>query len=100
MLAQYAYLLVETGAHARAEPISHEAMTLAQSSGDPEAVAAAVHARHETLDPTAAAEEVLDLARRSIDLAAAGSRVDAELWGRLWRLDALLTVGDLTGYDT
>ncbi|GIE56523.1 helix-turn-helix transcriptional regulator [Actinoplanes octamycinicus] len=99
VLAQLAYLLVETGETARAEAISREAMALAERTGDPDALAAAVHARHEVLDPVAAAEEVLDLATRSIDLAAAGSRPDAELWGRIWRLDALLLLGDLAGFD-
>ncbi|MEV6301527.1 AAA family ATPase [Actinoplanes sp. NPDC051861] len=99
LLAHHAYLLVEIGAHARAEPISRRAMSLAEGSGEPDAMAAAVHARHEVLDLTLATEEILDLARRSCDLAAAGGRVEAELWGRLWRLDALLTLGDITGFD-
>ncbi|BBH63764.1 hypothetical protein ACTI_04490 [Actinoplanes sp. OR16] len=99
LLAQYAILLVETGGHGRAAALSGRAVELAEASGDLDAIAAAVHARREVLDLTADAEEVLGLARRSLDLAAAGSRVEAELWGRLWRLDAQLTVGDLTGYD-
>ncbi|MFC4064727.1 helix-turn-helix transcriptional regulator [Actinoplanes subglobosus] len=99
LLAHYAFLLVETGDHARAEPASRQAMTLAERTGDPGALAAAVHARHEVLDPYAATEEVLDLARRSRDLAVASGRADAELWGRLWRLDGLLTLGDLAGFD-
>ncbi|MEU4424670.1 AAA family ATPase [Actinoplanes sp. NPDC024001] len=99
LLAHYAFLLAETGQHQRAEPISRQAMALAEQTGDPRALAAAVHARHEVLDTVAAAEEVLDLARRSCELAAAGGRVEAELWGRLWRLDALLAIGDLPAYD-
>ncbi|WP_041830183.1 helix-turn-helix domain-containing protein [Actinoplanes missouriensis] len=99
LLAQQATLLVEIGGHTRAEPISRAALALAECSDDPDAIAAAVHARHEVLDPAVAPEEVLDLAARSLDLAAAGSRAEAELWGRLWRLDVRLTVGDLTGYD-
>ncbi|MBG0569059.1 ATP-binding protein [Actinoplanes aureus] len=99
LLAHYAILLVEAGQHGRAGPISREAMALAERIGDPQAMAAAVHARHEVLDLAADTEEILDLARRSCELAAAGGRVEAELWGRLWRLDASLTVGDLPGYD-
>jgi DNA-binding CsgD family transcriptional regulator len=98
LLAHHAYLLVEVGQYARAEPLSRKAMALAERTGDPRATAAAVHARHEALDPIAAAEEVLDLGRRSCGLAAA-DRPEAELWGRLWRLDGLLTLGDLTGFD-
>ncbi|BEL12374.1 AAA family ATPase [Actinoplanes sichuanensis] len=99
LLAHYAYLLVETRDHARAEVVSRQAMDLAEQIGDPGALAAAVHARHEVLDPYAATEEVLDLARRSRDLAVASGRADAELWGRLWRLDGLLTLGDLASFD-
>ncbi|WP_328460396.1 AAA family ATPase [Actinoplanes sp. NBC_00393] len=99
LLAHQAFLLVETGQQRRAEPISRQAMALAEATGDPQAMAAAVHARHEVLDLAADADEILDLARRSCDLAAEGSRVEAELWGRLWRLDASLTIGDLPGYD-
>ncbi|MEV0903158.1 AAA family ATPase [Actinoplanes sp. NPDC049802] len=100
LLAHYAYLLVETGGHTRAEDLSRQAMAFAERTGDPRALAAAVHARHEVLDPFAATGEVLDLARRSCDLAAVSGRPDAELWGRLWRLDALLALGDLPAYDT
>ncbi|GIE33070.1 helix-turn-helix transcriptional regulator [Actinoplanes italicus] len=99
LVAHHAYLLVEVGSYARAEPLSREAMALAERTGDPRALAAAVHARHEALDPIAEAEEVLELGRRSCDLAAVSGRADAELWGRLWRLDGLLTTGDLPGYD-
>jgi DNA-binding CsgD family transcriptional regulator len=99
VLAQYAFLLVETGEATRAEETSRAAMALAERTADPDALAAAVHARHEVLDPVVAAEEILELASRSIELAAAGSRADAEVWGRLWRLDALLLVGDLPGFD-
>jgi DNA-binding CsgD family transcriptional regulator len=100
LVAHHAYLLVEVGQFARAEPLSREAMALAERTGDPRAIAAAVHARHEALDPIAAAEEVLELGRRSCDLAAVSGRADAELWGRLWRLDGLLTLGDLPAFDT
>jgi DNA-binding CsgD family transcriptional regulator len=100
LVAHHAYLLVEVGQFARAEPLSREAMVLAERTGDPRAVAAAVHARHEALDPIAAAEEVLELGLRSCDLAADSGRADAELWGRLWRLDGLLTLGDLPAFDT
>jgi DNA-binding CsgD family transcriptional regulator len=100
LVAHHAYLLVEVGQFARAEPLSREAMALAEQTGDPRAIAAAVHARHEALDPIAAAEEVLELGRRSCDLAAVSGRADAELWGRLWRLDGLLTLGDLPAFDT
>jgi DNA-binding CsgD family transcriptional regulator len=99
VLAQYAFLLAEDRDPARAERISREAMALATASGRPDAMVAAIHARHETIDPAGAIDEVLDLARRSCELAGPSGQPDAELWGRTWRLDACLAQGDLAEFD-
>ncbi|MFI7544084.1 AAA family ATPase [Actinoplanes sp. NPDC049599] len=90
VLAQYAFLLADSGDVARAREISAEAMTLAEESGRPGDVAAAVHARHQVTDPFDQPAEVLALAARSCAL----GRPDAELWGRTWRIDAYLMAGD------
>ncbi len=95
VLAQYAYLLAESGDLARAHQISAEAMALAEQSGDPEDVAAAVHARHQVLDPIEQPDEVLALAERSCAL----GRPDAELWARTWRIDVHLMAGDTAAAD-
>jgi DNA-binding CsgD family transcriptional regulator len=99
VLAQYAFLVADTGDIARAEPISRDAMVMAERSGRPEALAAAIHARHEVLEPADHVDEVLALADRSIALARDSGRPDAELWGRVWRLDMLLMVGDMAAFD-
>ena len=99
VLAQYAYLIAEMHDPPRAEPISREAMVLAERSGHPGALVAAIHARHELLDPVLGVDEVLDLARRGAELAGPSGRPDAELWSRTWRLDAWLTLGDLAEFD-
>ena len=99
VLAQYAFLLADSGDMTRAEPISRRAMEFAERSGEPGALVAAIHARHEVLDPPANLPEVLDLADRTSALAGPAGRPDAELWGRGWRLDALLMTGDLAGFD-
>ncbi|WP_245665536.1 ATP-binding protein [Actinoplanes subtropicus] len=99
VLAQYAFLIAEMHDGPRAEPISREAMTLAERSGHPGALVAAIHARHEIMDPMLGVDEVLDLARRGAELAVPGGRPDAELWSRVWRLDAYLCLGDLAGFD-
>ncbi|HEY3010665.1 MAG TPA: AAA family ATPase [Micromonosporaceae bacterium] len=99
VLAQYAFLLAETGDMARAEPISRDAMAMAERSGRPEAMVAAIHARHEVLEPADHVDEVLALADRSIALARDSGRPDAELWGRGWRLDMLLMLGDMAAFD-
>jgi DNA-binding CsgD family transcriptional regulator len=99
VLAQYASLLAEERDPAAARRISGEAMDLATASGRPDALVAAVHARHAVLDPVDDVHEVLDLAARSCELAGPGGRPDAELWGRLWRIDARLMLGDLAEVD-
>ncbi|MEU4216980.1 AAA family ATPase, partial [Actinoplanes sp. NPDC026623] len=90
LLAQLAFLLAESGDPARAGEISAEAMTLAEASGRPDDLAAAVHARHQVIDPFEQPGLVLELADRSCSL----GRPDAELWGRTWRIDAHLMRGD------
>ncbi|MFC7278005.1 AAA family ATPase [Paractinoplanes rhizophilus] len=99
VLAQYAFLIAEMHDGPRAEPISRAAMALAERSGHPGALVAAIHARHEVIDPIRDVGEVLELARRGVELAGPGGRPDAELWSRTWRLDAWLCVGDLAEYD-
>src|SRR4029450_13819987 len=51
VLAQYAFLLAENGDRGIAERASRDAMAMAERSGLPEALVAAMHARHELLDP-------------------------------------------------
>jgi DNA-binding CsgD family transcriptional regulator len=100
VLAQQAFLLAQTHDMARAEPVSRQAVELAERSGHPGAVVAALHARHELVDPVLDAAEMLDLARRAVELSRPGGRPDAELWGRTWLLEAHLMLGDLAAYDT
>src|SRR6185312_6459705 len=97
VLAQYAFLLAESGDRSRAEAISGEAMAMADRSGDPDALVAALHARHEVLEPATHLDEVLDLADRT--LAVRSDRPDAELWARGWRLDTMLARGDMAGFE-
>jgi DNA-binding NarL/FixJ family response regulator len=60
---------------------------------------AAIHARHEILDPFLHLDETRDLAARICALAGPAGRPDAELWGRGWELDTLLTIGDMPAFD-
>jgi DNA-binding CsgD family transcriptional regulator len=95
VLAQYAFLLADSGDVERAREISAEAMTLAEKTADRDDLAAAVHARHQVIDPFEQPGEILALARRSCAL----GRPDAELWGRTWRIDAYLMAGDHAAAD-
>ncbi|MBU2666497.1 AAA family ATPase [Actinoplanes bogorensis] len=99
VLSQYAFLLADDRDPERAERIGREAMTLAEAAQRPDALVAALHARHETIDTLSALDEVDELARRSCELAGPSGRPDAELWGRSWRLDVCLARGDLVEFD-
>ncbi len=97
VLAQYSFLLQDADPD-RAEAISRDAMAMAERSGRPEALVAAIHARHEVLEPAEHLDEILALADRICELAGPSGRPDAELWGRVWRLDGLLMRGDRPGF--
>ena len=99
VLAQTAFLLAETADPDAARRISGEAMALAEKSGHPSALVAAIHARHEVIDPVSDVDEVLELARRAAELAVPGGRPDAELWSHVWRVDAHLMRGDRPALD-
>jgi DNA-binding CsgD family transcriptional regulator len=97
VLAQYAFLLAENGDRSRAEAMSRDAMAMAERSGQPDALVAALHARHEVMEPATNLDEALELADRT--LAVRSDRPDAELWARGWRLDTMLARGDMAGFD-
>jgi DNA-binding CsgD family transcriptional regulator len=99
VLAQHAFLLAESGDHERAERVSEDAMAMAERSGQPAAVVAALHARHEVIDTAGRLDEVLRLGERMCELSRDSGRPDTELWGRLWRIDARLMTGDLPAAD-
>ncbi|MFI7599513.1 ATP-binding protein [Actinoplanes sp. NPDC049681] len=95
VLAQYAFQLAEAGDLERAHAISAEAMALAERSGAPQDVAAAVHARHQVVDPYEDPEQAHALADRGCAL----GLPDAELWARNWRIDLHLMAGDQAAVD-
>ncbi|MEV8506193.1 AAA family ATPase [Actinoplanes sp. NPDC051475] len=95
VLAQYAFQLAEAGDLRRAHAISAEAMALAERSGDPQDLAAAVHARHQVVDPFETPAEAYALADRGCAL----GLPDAELWARTWRIDLHLMAGDQAAAD-
>jgi DNA-binding CsgD family transcriptional regulator len=97
VLAQYSFLLQDADP-AAADSLSRDAMAMAERSGRPGALVAAIHARHQVLDPAEHLDEVFALADRICALAGPSGRPDAELWGRVWRLDGLLMRGDMTAF--
>ncbi|WP_448624191.1 ATP-binding protein [Geodermatophilus sp. URMC 64] len=95
LLAQRSHLALYDGDQHRVRASSAAALALARASGDDAALMDALHARKEALPgPPGRAErervasEMLLLAHRRNDLRAA-------MWGRLWRIDALVEAGRL-----
>jgi DNA-binding CsgD family transcriptional regulator len=99
VLAQRALAESETVGWAAVDAPSAEALRLAERSGSPAALADALRARQHAVSDVEGVSERLDLAQRMIELAAAGGPADAELWGRLWRIDAALQLGAVEVVD-
>jgi DNA-binding CsgD family transcriptional regulator/tetratricopeptide (TPR) repeat protein len=99
VLANHAIVLAELGRVAEADALSRRAMAMADRDGEPAALVAAIHARHELLDVLLDIDEAHGLADRMVALARASERPDAELWGRVWRIEAGFAVGDLPAVE-
>ena len=92
VLAQRALAESETGGWASVDAPSAEALRLAERSGRPRPrrCAAGPSTRGQ---PREGVAERLDLAERRSRWRGRGRPCDAELWGRLWRIDAALQLG-------
>jgi DNA-binding CsgD family transcriptional regulator len=99
VLAQRALAEWEIAGWAAVDAPSAEALRLAERSGSPAALADALRARQHAISDVEGVTERLELARRMITLARTGGPADAELWGRLWRIDAALQLGDIDVVD-
>ena len=75
---------------------SAAALAVAEASGDAAATMRALQARHAALAAPDLASERVVLAERMIALATVHDDSSAELWGRLWRVDAALELGEPT----
>lgn len=96
--ARLAYAAVDQGDVDSAQPMSADALALAEQTDDPAALIAGLRARHQALAGAGYAAERLVLGERAIALAARGEPL-AALWGRLWRVDAAFELGDLVVVD-
>ncbi len=99
VLAQRALAEWESAGWASVAAPSAEALRLAERSGSPVALADALRARQHAVSDVEGVTERLDLAERMITLARTGGPADAELWGRLWRIDAALQLGRIDVVD-
>jgi tetratricopeptide (TPR) repeat protein len=115
LLAQQAFTLSEVDSPTAAEPYSAEALAVAQASGDPGALLAALHARHQVVNLPGGVAERLALGTRMLALATGEElkhprrldlrsarnpeRLDAALWGHLWRIEAQFQLGAVEELD-
>ena len=79
----------------RAWPASEQALALAEQSGDPLAVAAALRARQLVCSGPDGLDERVQLADRMLALGRQTRQADVEVWARLWQVDASFEGGDL-----
>jgi DNA-binding CsgD family transcriptional regulator len=99
LLAQLASALADDSRFERSDALSAEALALAETTGDPEAMVDAVRARIKStpvgLDPA----ERLRLGRLAVGLGATTGQPLVALWGHKWRIDAALEVGTVAAVD-
>lgn len=100
LVAQRALAVSEAVGWSGVDEASTRALALAEDCGSPVALADALRIRQHAVSGPGGVTERLDVARRMVALAGAGGPPDAELWGRLWRVDAAFELGALDVVDT
>ncbi len=94
---QLAVVLYHRGRLDEAALASERALELADEADDPDAIAAALHARQMVIQGLGHPAEVADLGRRMLDVAALTRSIEHEMLGHIWRVDGLMQLGD-TGH--
>jgi DNA-binding CsgD family transcriptional regulator len=79
----------------QAWPASEQALALAEQSGDPLAVAAALRARQLVCSGPDGLDGRAQLADRMLALGRQTRQADVEVWARLWQIDTSFERGDL-----
>ncbi|TCO22291.1 regulatory LuxR family protein [Kribbella steppae] len=95
LLALRSHLAFYDGEQSRLDELSAEALDLARASKDDRALADALRARQEACPGPDGRAERLELATEMLQLAKRTSNPRAEMWGEIWRLDALVESGRL-----
>lgn len=97
LLSRQAQAAVYTARNVEAARTSAAALERAEALGDPELLVEALTARQLSSSGPDETAELLRLSERMVGLGSASARPDTELWGHLWRADALWYDGDLAG---
>ena len=93
--SQFAQALVYRGEYDRAGEISREALSRAETSGEPIALIEALRARQLACCAPEGLSERAVLAGRMLEAGAGLGSAWVEMWGRLWRIDTLFETGQL-----
>ena len=93
LLARRSQLAFYSGDHALTREAGTAALDLARTAGDDRALVAALRARHDACPGPAGLPERLELAGEMLTLAERTGEPSTAMWGRLWRIDALVEDG-------
>ncbi|TCO48511.1 putative ATPase [Kribbella antiqua] len=96
LLALRSHLAFYDGEQGRLDALSSEALTLARKCKDDRALIDALRARQEACPGPAGRTERLELAAEMLELAKRTDNPRAEMWGEIWRIDALIESGRLS----
>lgn len=95
LLARRTQAAAYSGRWDEALATSEDCLRRAEDLGEPDLLVEALTARQLATSGPDDVEELDHLARRMVDLGTSTGRAEVEMWGRLWRIDALWFVGDL-----
>lgn len=95
LLARRTQAAAYSGRWGEALAASEDCLRGAESLGDVDLVIEALTARQLATSGPDDVEELSRLAARMVELGTSTGRAEVEMWGRLWRIDALWFVGDL-----
>jgi DNA-binding CsgD family transcriptional regulator/tetratricopeptide (TPR) repeat protein len=76
-----------------ADPLSEQALAMAERLGDPQALRSALRARQVARGGPGGALDRVSLGSRMLELGLADGDDEAILWGRMWRVDAFAQLG-------
>ena len=100
LLGQLASQLAYVPDYERTIQASAQALEVAGRTGDAEALVFALRSRQLALSGPQWVSERLTLAARMVDIGSSTHRPSVTFWGRLWRIDALLQLSEMTGVDS
>ena len=96
LLARRSHLAFYAGDHELTRTAGTAALDLARSAGDDRALVAALRARHDACPGPAGRGTRLELADEMLAVAERTGEASTAMWGRLWRIDALVEDGRIT----